>query len=67
MTETTEPGIVELTREQGRAMLGERTRRELGMSLEEFEASYDAGTLDMDDAKVSGLVMLLPFARDVTP
>lgn len=60
---TSEPGVVELTREEGREMLNERIRRELGMSLEEFEAAYDAGTLDMDRSDVIGLVMLLPFAR----
>ncbi|MGH3182247.1 MAG: hypothetical protein ACRDOE_10145 [Streptosporangiaceae bacterium] len=58
-------GVVELTREEGRKMLGERTRRELGMTLEEFEAAYDAGTLDMDNDEVIGLAMLLPFARRV--
>jgi len=60
---TSEPGVVELTRDEGRRMLDERTRREIGMSLEEFEAAYDAGTLDMDRDDVIGLVMLLPFAR----
>ena len=33
---TTEPGVAELTREEGRAILAERTRRMLGMTLEEF-------------------------------
>ncbi len=60
---TSEPGVVELNREEGREMLGARTRRELGLSLEEFEAAYDAGTLDMERDDVIGLVMLLPFAR----
>jgi hypothetical protein len=58
--------IAELTREQGRAMLGERTTRLVGMSLEEFEAAHDAGTLDQSAPHVAYLVMLLPFARDVT-
>jgi hypothetical protein len=57
-------GIV-LDREQGRAMLDERTRRMLGMSLEEFEAAHDAGQLDEGDGITARLVMLLPFARDV--
>ncbi len=60
---TSEPGVVELSREEGREMLDERTRRELGMTLEEFEAAYDAGTLDMNRPEVEHLVMLLPFAR----
>ena len=60
---TSEPGVVELSREEGREMLDERTRRELGMTLEEFEAAYDAGKLDLSQSDVIGLVMLLPFAR----
>ncbi len=59
---TSEPGVVELSREEGRQMLDQRTRRELGMSLEEFEAAYDAGTLP-DTPAAEHLVMLLPFAR----
>ena len=60
---TSEPGVVELSREEGRKMLGERTHRMRGMTLEEFEAAYDADTLDMDSPEVQHLVMLLPFAR----
>jgi len=60
---TTEPGVVELTRDEGRAMLDERVRRVLGMGLAHFEAAYDAGTLDMGRSDVIGLVLLLPFAR----
>jgi hypothetical protein len=60
---TSEPGVVELSRDEGRKMLDERTRRILHMTLEEFEAAYEAGTLDLNDAMVSHLVMLLPFAR----
>jgi hypothetical protein len=58
-----EPRVVTLDREQGRAMLDERTRRLLHMSLEEFEAAYDAGTLDFSNPHVAHLVTLLPFAR----
>jgi hypothetical protein len=61
-----EPDVVELTREQGRVMLDKRVREELGMTLEQFEDAYDAGTLDMDSDAVIGLVMLLPFARRVS-
>jgi len=60
---TSEPGIVELTRDEGRVMLNERTLRMLGMTLEEFEAAYDAGTLDLDRLEVAHLITLLPFAR----
>jgi len=48
---TSEPGVVELSRQEGREM------------LDEFEAAYDAGTLDLDQPVVEHLVMLLPFAR----
>jgi hypothetical protein len=60
---TSEPGVVELTREEGRKMLDERTRRMLGMTLEEFEAAHDAGTLDLERPEVEHLITLLPFAR----
>lgn len=62
---TPDPGVVELTRTEGRALLEERTQAELGMPLDDFEAAYDAGTLDMSRDEVIGLVMLLPFARAV--
>jgi hypothetical protein len=60
---TADGGVIELTREEGRRMLDERTRRELGLSLEEFEKAYRDGTLDTDQSDVIGLIMLLPFAR----
>jgi hypothetical protein len=36
---TADGGVVELTLEEGRKMLDERTRKELGMTLEQFEAA----------------------------
>jgi hypothetical protein len=60
---TTEPGVIALTRAEGRKVLGERTRRILGMSLAEFERRYDTGTLDLDNPDVFSLVMQLPLAR----
>jgi hypothetical protein len=59
---TADGSVVELTREEGRQMLDERTRRLLGMPLEDFEALYEAGTLP-DTPEVEHLVMLLPLAR----
>jgi hypothetical protein len=59
---TADGSVVELSREEGREMLDERTRRLLGMTLEEFEALYEAGTLP-DTPEVEHLLMLLPFAR----
>jgi hypothetical protein len=47
----------------GRLSFVKKTRRLLDMSVEEFEAAYEAGTLDLDRSDVIGLVMLLPFAR----
>jgi hypothetical protein len=58
-----EPGVVELPLEEDRKMLGERTHRELGMTLAEFEAAHDAGSLDLSQPQVEHLIMLLPFAR----
>jgi hypothetical protein len=60
---TAEDGVVELTREEGREFLGKKTRETLGMSLDEFEAAYDTGQLDVQRPEVEHLVMLLPFAR----
>jgi hypothetical protein len=60
---TAEPGVSLLSREEGRKLVDERSRRILGMPLEQFEKCYDAGKLDFDDAKVQHVVMLLPFAR----
>lgn len=60
---TAEPGVVELDLDEGRVFLDRKVRRDLGISLEEFERAYDAGTLDLDDPDVFHLVMLLPFAR----
>jgi hypothetical protein len=60
---TAEDGVVELTREEGREFVGGKTREALGMTLEEFEAAYDAGELDLERPEVEHLVMLLPFAR----
>jgi hypothetical protein len=60
---TSEDGVVELTREEGREMLGRKTRETLGITLEQFEAAYDAGDLDLERPDVEHLVMLLPFAR----
>lgn len=59
---TSEPGVYELSRDEGRRMLDERTRRILRMPLEEFERRYEAGTLDLDDPDVFSLVMQLPLA-----
>lgn len=60
---TAEPGIVELSRDEGRAFLNRKTQAMLGMTLAEFEEAYDAGELDLENEDVLYLVMLLPFAR----
>jgi len=60
---TADGGVVELTRAEGREFLGRKTREALGLTLEEFEAAYDAGRLDLERPEVEHLVMLLPFAR----
>ena len=58
------PGVVELTLEEGRAMLDERCRAELGISVDEFLAAYDRGEIDHCDSPGGDLIMLIPFARD---
>jgi hypothetical protein len=60
---TSEPGITQLDQEDGRRLLDDRTRRQLGMSLEDFERAYDRGELNLDSRVVRHLIMLLPFAR----
>lgn len=56
-------GIVELSRDEGRALLDEKIQRELGMTLEQFEMAHDNGQLDLSRPEVEHLIMLLPFAR----
>lgn len=56
--------VVEVTREQGRAMLDRAARDELGMSGDQFLARWDAGDYeDADDPAVTRVAMLIPFAR----
>ena len=62
-TTTSEPDVVELSRDQARMMLDERTRRLVGMPLSEFEQRYAAGTLNLGDPDVFSLIMQLPIAR----
>lgn len=62
-TRTGVPRVAELDRDQGRALVDSEARQLLGMSLEEFEAAYDAGELDPGDPDVIKVWMLLPFAR----
>jgi hypothetical protein len=60
---TDEQGVVLLNHEEGRKLVDDRARSFLGMSLEQFESCYASGKLDLDDAKVQHVMMLLPFAR----
>jgi hypothetical protein len=62
-TTTSEPDVVELSRDQARTIFDERTRRLVGMPLQEFEQRYAAGTLNLDDPDVFSLIMQLPIAR----
>jgi hypothetical protein len=56
--------VVEVTREQGRAMLDRAARDELGMSGDQFLSKWDAGDYDdTDDPAVTRVTMLIPFAR----
>jgi hypothetical protein len=60
---TDEPGVFELTRDEGRDFVDRESRRVLGVDVDEFLARYDAGELDLDHEDVLALVMLIPFAR----
>jgi hypothetical protein len=56
--------VVELSREEGRAMLDRAARQDLGISGDEFLAKWDAGKYeDADDPAVTRVAMLIPFAR----
>lgn len=56
--------VVEVTREEGRAMLDRAAMDELGMSGDRFLAKWDAGDYDdADDPAVTRVAMLIPFAR----
>jgi hypothetical protein len=60
---TNEPGVVQLTRAEGREMVDREAQRVLGIGVDELLARYDAGGLDLDDEDVLDLVLLIPFAR----
>jgi hypothetical protein len=60
---TDEPGVVQLDRAEGRKLVDREARRVLGVDVDEFLARYDAGELDLEDADVLDLVLLIPFAR----
>jgi hypothetical protein len=60
---TAEPGVVQLTRDEGRALVDQEVRRVLGIDVDELIRRFDAGELNVDDEDILDLVMLLPFAR----
>ena len=60
---TSEPGVVELDRAEGRDLVDREARRVLGVGVDEFLDRYDANELDQADEDVLALVMLIPFAR----
>ena len=53
----------EASPDEWRAMLEESARRELGMSLAEFERAYWAGELDPEKPGVAELALLIPPRR----
>jgi hypothetical protein len=60
---TSEPGVLELTREEGRDLVDRESKRVLGIGVDEFLDRYDAGELNQNDEDILALVMLIPFAR----
>jgi hypothetical protein len=58
-----QPEVVQLDREQGRALVDRRSRHTLGMGVDEFLTAYDAGLLDLHRREVQDLALLIPFAR----
>jgi hypothetical protein len=59
-------GIVELSPEEGRALVERRVQESLRMSLAEFLIAYECDELDDEDPDVLHIVMLLPFTRPAT-
>lgn len=57
------PEVIELTREEGAALLDEAAQRKLGISGDEFLCLHDAGKLDLEDQRVLDVEILIPFAR----
>ena len=56
--------VVEVTREEGRAMLDRAARAALNISGDEFLSRWDAGDYEhSDDPAVTEVAMLIPFAR----
>jgi hypothetical protein len=63
-TNSSQPIVEYLTREEGWALLEERAQRYLHMSAREFSDSWCSGTIeDPDRPEVMRVAMLLPFAR----
>ncbi len=60
---TGEPGVVQLSRAEGRDLVDRESQQVLGVDVDEFLRRYDAGTLDLDEPDVLDLVLLIPFAR----
>jgi hypothetical protein len=59
-----EVDVVEVTREEGRAILDRAAREALNISGEDFLAKWDAGQYENDDdPAVTRVAMLIPFAR----
>lgn len=58
--------VVELTREEGRALFHRKAQEVAGMHGEEFLAAYDRGDIGPDDGPgIAELILLIPFARTV--
>ena len=55
---------MEVSREEGRAMLDHAAREALNISADEFLAKWDAGDYeDAGDPAITRVAMLIPFAR----
>jgi hypothetical protein len=55
--------VVEVTPDEGAALLDAAARDKLHISGEEFLRRYDAGELDREDLAVLDVEILVPFAR----
>ena len=61
--DTAEPGILELSPAEGRALVEREAQAVLGLSVDEFRRAWEAGELDPETPGVLDVALLLPFAR----
>jgi hypothetical protein len=61
-------GIVEISAEEGRALVERQTQKHFGLTADEFARRWRAGEItEGDDDAVARVAMLLPFLGEPNP